>query len=36
MRRRLVAWRLTARAVRERDPLLMKRAVAAQREALGR
>jgi len=36
MRRRLVAWRLTARAVRERDPLLMKQAVTAQREALGR
>jgi len=34
MRRRLDAWRLTARATRERDPRLMNRAMAAQRDAL--
>jgi hypothetical protein len=34
MRRRLDAWRLTARAARERNPLLMKEAVAAQQDAI--
>jgi rhomboid protease GluP len=34
MRRRLDAWRLTARAARERNPLLMKQAVAAQQDAI--
>jgi rhomboid protease GluP len=34
MRRRLEAWRLNARAIREQNPSLMKQAVAAQQEAL--
>jgi rhomboid protease GluP len=34
MRRRLDAWRLTARAARGRDPLLMKEAMAAQQDAV--
>ena len=34
MRRRLAAWRLTVRAARARDPMLMKKAMAAQRDAV--
>jgi membrane associated rhomboid family serine protease len=34
MRLRLDAWRLNARAIREQNPLLMKQAAAAQRDAL--
>ena len=34
MGRRLEAWRLNARAIREQNPSLMKQAVAAQQEAL--
>jgi rhomboid protease GluP len=34
MRRRLEAWRLNARAIREQNPSLMKQAVAAQESAL--
>lgn len=34
MRRRLAAWRLTVRAARGRDPLLMKQAMAAQQAAV--